>query len=326
MSEKKDEVLPKTGKGVVLHQYGSASSMKVEDVQVVPPGEGEVVIRIKAAGLNPADCKIRSGAWNYPIKFPAVLGWDLSGVIVARGYSARRFKVGDEVYAYARRPNVTITGCYAEYITILESYVAHKPTKASFEQAGGIPLAGLTAYQGLKLVNFKENESIAVVGASGGVGSFVVQFAKHVFKAKNVVGIASAKSFDHLKKIGATHTLDYSKDYTAELQKALPGGVDVVFDCFGGDWPTKAEAFVTENARIVSIASWTPPKFTKKGVTFQVLLVEANAPQLEELAKFFDEGKFSVHIDQTFKLEEAGKAHESVEQYHTTGKAVFKID
>jgi len=326
MAEKKDKAVPETGKAVVYRDYGDSSSMKVEDVPIPAAGEGEVVIKIKAAGLNPADYKIRGGHWkSYPVKFPAVPGWDLSGVIVDRGHAARKFNVGDEVYAYARRPHVDIRGCYAEYITILESYASLKPKKASFEQAGGIPLAGLTAYQGLQKLALKEGESILVVGASGGVGSFVVQLAKNVFGAKNVIGLASSKSADYLKKIGCTHVLDYKGDYKKELLAVVPNGVDAVYDCFGDNWPTLIEEIATNNARVVSIASWSPPKYTKK-IVFQAFLVEPHSQQLADLARFFDEGKISTHVDKVWKLSEAGKAHDELAASHTSGKAVFKMD
>jgi len=319
-------VVPKTAKAVVYRDYGDAGVMKIEDVEVVAPGEAEIIIHIKAAGLNPADYKIRAGHWkSYPIKFPAVPGWDLAGVVVARGHAARKFNIGDEVYAYARRPSVDLHGCYQQYITISESYAALKPHKLSFEQAGGFPLAGLTAFQGLKMLNLKEGESLLVVGASGGVGSFVVQLAKQVFKLKNVIGLASAKSADYIKKIGATHTLDYKADYKADLLKIVAGGVDAVFDCFGGEWPTLAEPLGTETARVVSIASWSPPKYTKK-MTFSAFLVEPDAPQLEELARWIDQGLLTVHVDKVWKLEEVGKAHEELASFHTSGKCVLKTD
>jgi len=326
MSDKKEVSVPKTAKAVVFHKYGDSSVLKVEDVTVIAPGEGEVIIQIKAAGINPADAKIRSGAWStYPIRFPAVPGWDVSGVIVQRGHAARRFEIGDEVYAYVRRPSVSVSGATAQYITISEAYVALKPIKASFEQAGSIPLAALTALQGLKMLNLKEGENLVVVGASGGVGSFVVQLARNVFKAKHVIGIASTKSADYLKKIGCTHTLDYKGDYKAELLKILSSGADALYDGFGGDWPAIAEGLLHANGRVVSIASWSPPKYTKQ-ISFQCFLVEPHAPQLAQLAHWFDEGKISVHVDKVWKMEEMGKAHDDILAFHTTGKSVVKVE
>jgi len=322
MTEKKDKSYPDTCKAVVYREFGASSVLKVEDVPVTAPGEGEVVIKIKAAGVNPADVKIRQGGWKYPTKLPAVPGWDLSGVIVDRGFAARRFNVGDQVYAYARRQQVDMCGCAAEYITISEIYVALKPKKASFEQAGGIPLAGLTAYQGLLKVGLKEGESLLVIGASGGVGSFAVQLAKNVFKAKHVIGLASAKSAEVLKKIGCTVVLDYKGSYKADLLNVLPGGVDTVFDAFGGDWPTLLEPLVTDNARVVSCAAWSAPVYKKK-ITFQPFLVEPHSGQLAEMAQFFDEGKITVLIHKVWKLNEAAKAHDEIISMHTSGKSVF---
>jgi len=246
-------------------------------------------------------------------------------VIVQRGHAARRFNIGDEVYSYTRRPSVSVSGAMAQYITLPEAYVALKPKKASHEQAGGIPLAGLTALQGLKILGLKEGENIVVVGASGGVGSFVVQLARNVFKAKNVIGIASSKSADYLKKIGATHVLDYKGDYKGELLKILSGGADALYDAFGGEWPAAAEGLLTDKGRVVSIASWSPPKYTKK-LSFQAMLVEPHAAQLDELAKYFDEGKISVHVEKVWKLEETAKAHDDIIALHTTGKQVVKIE
>jgi len=324
MATEKKETVPKKCKAVVYQKFGDPDVLKVEEVETIAPGEGEIVIQVKAAGVNPADAKIRLGGWKYPCDLPAVPGWDAAGVVVERGHAARRFNVGDEVYGYVRRPNAQ-HGCTTQYLTCSESYAALKPKKLNWDQAGGLPLAGLTALQGLKLLGLKEGQSILVVGASGGVGGIVTQLAAHVFKAKHVIGVASSKSADIVRKFGATAAIDYKGDWKAEVLKIVGDGVDAVYDCFGSDWGTQVEAVCKDGSHVVSIASWTPPKYTKK-IHFQAFLVEPNSRELEDLASYCDSGKLSVHVDKVWKMDEASKAHADILSGHTSGKAVIKIE
>lgn len=319
--------IPTEQNAVVYDQYGESSVLHVKRVPVVQPGEGEVLVQINAAGVNPADFKIRAGYWKaYPTEFPAVPGWDLSGVVVANGHAARRFQPGDEVFAYARRPKVALNhGTYAQYITLPEAYLTAKPKSVSHEVAGGVPLTALTAYQGLKQHGaLKPGQSVLVIGASGGVGLFAVQLAKHVFGAKNVIGVASAKNAEFVKKHGATGFIDYKADIKAELHKLLPEGVDLVYDCFGGDGLKVADQYVrAEGGHVVSIAgaaSSTNPKVIAKGY-----LVEPHVIQLAHIAQLIDEGTLKVHVDKTYKLEEVAKAHDDIASFHTTGKIVLTI-
>jgi NADPH:quinone reductase-like Zn-dependent oxidoreductase len=194
--------------------YQAFGGTEVLQTGVLPvPGvkEGEVLVRVKAAAINPVDAAVRKGllAGFLPVQFPAVPGWDLAGVVEERGFAARRFEVGDEVYAYARRP-VVQWGTFAEYIVIPESYLARRPQKLSWEEAAGIPLVGLTAYQTLFTAGqLQAGETVLILGASGGVGSLGIQLARN--RGAKVIGVASARNHHFMQELGAEGTVDYNR-------------------------------------------------------------------------------------------------------------------
>jgi NADPH:quinone reductase-like Zn-dependent oxidoreductase len=312
----------KKQKAAVFDDYGESKVLRVVSVPVLEPGEAEIQIAVKAAGVNPADFKIRAGMWrSYPIKFPCIPGWDVAGVVTKVGHAARRFKVGDAVYGYVRRP-VYQHGTYCEYLTAPESYFAKKPQKANFHEAAGIPLAGLTSYQALKdHGELKEGQSVIILGASGGTGSFAVQFAR-AMKAKVVIGVASAANAEYVSGLGATHALDYKSDLVAEVKKILPEGADLVYDCFGGDTVAVADRLLKSNGRLVCIAKLKNPT-PKEDLWFKNFLVDPNSVQLEELTQLYDKGVFTCKIEKVYKLAEAAKAHDDIASFHTKGKIVI---
>ena len=194
--------MKKEMKAAYFEEFGGTEKIKVGQMEIPELREGEVLVKIRAAGVNPVDAIILAGKYKdmMPHNLPAIPGWDVAGTVTDRGHGARRFTVGEEVYAYARRPEVK-WGTYAEYITIPESYLSNKP-KISYEEAAGIPLAGLTAYQGIyEAGNLKENQTVLILGASGGVGSFGIQLAKA--KGANVIGVASEENHKYMKSLGA---------------------------------------------------------------------------------------------------------------------------
>ncbi len=314
-------------KAIVINRFGGREVLQHTEVPKPEPAEGEVLVRVKAAGVNPVDWKIRAGYLKevYPYKFPLILGWDLAGSVEQLGYSARRFQPGDEVYAYCRRPVIQY-GTYAEFIAIPESYLAIRPKTISAEEAGAIPLAALTAYQSIyDAVRLKAGETILILGASGGVGSFAVQFGR--LADARVIGIASRKNHAYLKELGATETVDYAEGDSRTAVKSLsPQGVDVAFDCFGADALAKALECVKPGGRTVSILVRDDKgQAAKAGVRHHYVFVEPNVPELDQIRHLVEAGKLTVHLSATFPLAEAAKAHEAMETGHTRGKIVLRM-
>lgn len=314
-------------KAVVINEFGGREVLKYVDMPVPEPGEGEVLVRVKAAGVNPVDWKIRAGYLMdfYPYKFPIVLGWDLAGVVEQLGFSARRFKSGDEVYGYCRR-SVIQHGTYAEYVAIPESYITPRPKNVSVEEAAAIPLAGLTAYQSVyDAVELKAGDSILILGASGGVGSFGVQFGK--LAGAQVVAVASKRNHGYLKEVGADEAVDYAAgDFRDGVKSVLPQGADVVFDCVGPEALAQGYDCVKRGGRVVAILVRESKELAAKtGATHHYVFVEPNVVELDHIRSLVEMGKLRVHLSLIHPLAEVAKAHEVMETGHTRGKIILRM-
>ena len=278
-----------------------------------------MLIKIKAAGVNPVDAGISKGHYRemMPHSLPVIPGWDIAGVIEERGHGARRFGVGDEVYSYARRPEVK-WGTFAEYIVIPESYVSKEPISASWEEAAGVPLAGLTAYQSVyEAGNLQEGQKLMILGASGGVGSFAVQIAKA--KGAEVIGVASEKNHEYMRSLGADHTIDYTKgDIGSIASEVFSEGVDLIFDCASGESLNQSIKNLKSSGKLVSILSQGDE--LDKDIDFQFVFVEPNSKQLDHLRELIEGGKVKVTVSKKYSLEEASEALKQIETLHTTGK------
>ncbi|MFN1835123.1 NADP-dependent oxidoreductase [Balneola sp. MJW-20] len=298
---------------------------KTGELELPEPGEGEVLVKIKAAGINPVDAAIAKGMLNemLPAEFPVIPGWDMAGVVEKRGHAARRFDEGDEVYAYARRPQIK-WGTFAEYTVIPESYLASKPETLSMEEAAGIPLAGLTAYQSLfDAADLSEKDTVAILGASGGVGSIAIQLAKA--EGANVIGVASEKNHTFMKELGADHVIDYSAgDVGESIKKIYPDGIDVIFHCSRGNSLDQClqASVLKKGGRLVSITKSQPE--ISDDIAFNYVFVEPNATELDHLRQLADAGKLKIEVSGTYELDEVGEAMRQIEQLHTRGKLVIK--
>ncbi|MDR8393953.1 NADP-dependent oxidoreductase [Aliifodinibius sp. S!AR15-10] len=309
-------------KASYFDEFGELDNIKTGTLERPEAGEGEVLVRVKAAGVNPVDAAIARGMLNeaVPAEFPAVPGWDMAGVVEECGFSARRFEEGDEVYAYARRPTVQ-HGTFAEYVAIPESYLAHRPQQVSMEESGGIPLVGLTAYQALfQFGNLQEGHTLLILGASGGVGTLAIQLAKA--KGATVIGVASGRNQEYMAGLGADETIDYSAgDVGEQVEEVAPEGIDFIFHCSRGNSLKQSISTLNSGGQLVSITNRNPD--VPDDISFQYVFVEPNAKQLQKIKELADEGHIEVPISQTYSLEETGKALREIESLHSRGKTII---
>lgn len=295
--------------------------IKIGKLPKPEPGEGEVLIRVKAAGVNPVDAFVVQGMLKdaIPCHFPLIPGWDAAGVVEETGHAASRFSKGDAVFAYARRPNIQ-HGTFAEYIVLSEAYVAHAPTSFSFEQSGALPLVGLTAWQSLfDAGKIEPGQKVLIIGASGGVGSVAIQLAKYA--GTDVIAVASENNHDYMKELGADFTIDYkSEDVAKEIEKAAAGSLDLIFDCSRGYVLSKTNHLLKKGGHLVSITNSKPER--RKDVVFNYVFVEPSAVQLEKMAALADEGKLNIEVSKSYPLSESAEALREITTLHTRGKTV----
>lgn len=311
-------------KASIFEEYGAVDNVKTGELDKPEPGEGEVLVRVRSAGVNPVDAAIIHGNLKevIPAKFPAIPGWDMAGEVIENGHASHRFNPGDEVYAYARRP-VIQHGTFAEYVAIPESYLSMRPQNVSMDAAGGIPLVGLTAYQSLYEVgSLEEGQAVLILGASGGVGTLGIQLAKA--KGATVIGVASESNHEYMKELGADHTVGYADNHVGEtVNDIFPDGVDLIFHCSRGDSFDQAmeTGVLKEGGKIVSITKSKPE--ISDDIDFTYVFVEPNATQLDHIRELVDEGKIKVPVSQTYDLDEVSEALQEIESLHTTGKRVI---
>jgi NADPH:quinone reductase-like Zn-dependent oxidoreductase len=307
-------------RAIGIREFGGGDKLELLELaepKVAPDG---VKIRVRAAGVNPVDWKLREGRLEprFPHVFPVVPGWDAAGVVEEVGPGVVEVAPGDEVFAYCRKHFVG-EGTYAELVSVPVAFVARKPETATFEQAAAIPLVGLTAYQALFFsAGLTAGESVLVHAAAGGVGSMAVQLA--VDAGAEVIGVASERNRDYVLALGAYEVVGRDGDVGAAVRELVPDGVDVAFDVYGD--ATLGDA-VRDGGRLVSIAA--PPSYRERDVVPSYVFVRPSAEELEELARLFDDGRLVVELQEAIPLEEAARAHELSESGHVRGKLVLSV-
>jgi NADPH:quinone reductase-like Zn-dependent oxidoreductase len=315
-------------RAMAITEFGGADRLQPTDLPDPLVGPDSVLIRVRAAGINPVDYKIRQGnlAERIPHVFPVVPGWDAAGVVEQVGPAVTAFAPGDEVYAYCRKDFVR-DGTYAELVSVRDEAVAPKPSRLSFEEAGGVPLAGLTALQLLRGgLGIRSGERVLIHAGAGGVGSFAVQIARH--DGAHVIATASAANHDYLREIGADEVIDYtSEDFVDVLRERHPDGIDAVFDTIGGEVQQRsAEVLATGRGRLGSIIM--PPDedaLRARGLRGHYVFVRPDASGLRVLGAMADSGALRVHLADVAPLEEAARAQETLEGGHVRGKIVLRV-
>ena len=307
-----------TMRAVRIHEFGPASVLKLEQAPRPPAaGDGEMLVRVHAAAVNPIDWKIRaSGGRN--TQLPYTPGFDVSGVVDAVGPGVTKYRAGDAVYAML---DLRRGGAYAEYAMVKESEAAAKPTKASHVEAASVPLVTLTAWQALfDTAKLEKGQTVLIHGGAGGVGSAAVQLAK--WRGAKVIATASKENHEFLKKLGADETVDYRAEKFEDRAK----DVDVVLDPVGGDTQQRSFAVLKKGGVLVSIVGRPSDELAKRhGVRAAGILVRPSSEQLAKIAKLIDGGQFKPVPTHVFPLADAAKAHEQSETRHTRGKIVLEI-
>jgi NADPH2:quinone reductase len=313
-------------KAIGINKFGGREVLEPLELPTPQPGPNEILIQIKAAGVNPVDYKIREGLFKgrMPHEFPIILGWDAAGVVESVGTEVKSFKKGDEVFAYCRKEKIH-DGTYAEYIVVEPRHLALKPKNLSFEEAAALPLAGLTAYQSLfEGIQLKPGETILIHAGAGGVGGYAIQFAKNI--GAHVITTASGKNAEYVKSLGADEVVDYGKeDFVNAIKKTYRDGIDAVFDTVGGDTQKKSADVLKKGGRITSILAMDENYFKERGVIPHYVFVRPDSEQLCKIKELVEQGKLKVHLAATLPLAEARKALEMIESGHTRGKLVLRV-
>lgn len=306
-------------RAVQQETFGGPEVLRVVEVNRPVPLGGEVLVRVRAAGVNPVDVAVRSGAYPLLGAPPFGVGWDISGVVEEAGPGAR-FAVGDEVFGMPFFPRAT--NGYAEYVAVPSRQVARKPAALDHVQAAAIPLAALTAWQGLvDAAQVSEGQRVLVHRAAGGVGHFAVQIAKA--RGAHVIAMASAPKHDFVRGLGADEVIDYrTTDFTEAVRD-----VDVVFD--SSSEGERSLSVLRPGGTLVSIMEHGDQELAGRvraaGRRFAGVSVEPDYASLEAIAQLVDAGRIRPHVAETFPLDDAAKAHELVGSGQVQGKVVLDV-
>ncbi|RSN98358.1 alcohol dehydrogenase [Streptomyces sp. WAC 05379] len=307
-------------KGISYSRYGGPETLAYGDVRDPRVGPDSVLVKVRAAAVNPVDWKCREGYLDGLIEpvFPVVPGWDVAGVVVQPGASVTEFAVGDEVIGYVREDFLS-RGTFAEYVAAPVRTLARKPRNLTWEAAAGLPLVGLTAYQVLTgVLQVKRDETVLVHAAAGGVGSIAVQLARHL--GARVIGTASEHNHDFVRGLGG-EPVAYGDGLMERVRGLAPEGVNVAFDTVGGDALKASANLLAPEGRLASIAD---PDVVDYGGRYY--FVRPDAGDLLRLSELAEQGVVSVHVSETFPLERAADAHRLNQEGRTRGKIVVTVD
>lgn len=316
-------------KAVRIHQFGGPEVMKLEEIDRPVPAPDEILVKVYASGVNPVDWVIRNGANDNLRPFlslPMTLGWDAAGVVEETGREVIGFQKGDAVYGV---PNFPGDGSYADYCAAKATQFALKPRRIGFNEAAGVPLAALTAWTGMFAYGkLQAGQRILIQGASGGVGSFAVQFAKAI--GAYVIGVASTTNVEYLRQLGADEVIDYKTQKVEQLVH----DIDIVLEASplrDNNERIKSVSVLKEGGILVSVNTDYPfndevkKVLAHKGATGELAANQPRQEWLEEIARLIDEGKVKVFINNVFPLEEVAQAHRASESWHVRGKLVLEV-
>ncbi|MFD4523569.1 NADP-dependent oxidoreductase [Streptomyces sp. NPDC058470] len=302
-------------KAYVFTRYGGPEAEALVELDRPTPGPGQVLVAVRAAGVNPVDWKQRTGygpAGGAARELPAVFGNEVAGVVEEVGADVTGFAVGDEVFGNP------VTGGYAEYTLLPVAVTAHKPTELAYSDAATLPVAAATAYDGIHQLGLPAGATLLITGAGGGVGVAATQIAR-AFGVR-VVGVASDGKKDFVESLGAVH-VPSGPGLAERLRGAAPDGVDGVFDLVGDEVQEAAATLLTDPSKLITGAD----RQTAARLGGAPVERARNAAVLDEVAKLVVEGKLKPFVTQTFPLDRAGEALRTVEEGHARGKIVIEV-
>jgi NADPH:quinone reductase-like Zn-dependent oxidoreductase len=313
-------------KSAQMKGYGNSEVIEINRNTPAPndPSEGKVLVKVKAAGVNPADWKIREGYMQkmIPLQFPSPLGMDFAGIVEKVGAGVSGFNVLDGIYGQASVMSGG-SGAFAEMALANADCVAHKPKSLSHQEAAGLPLVGVSAWQALvETIGLTKGQKILIHGGAGGIGSIAIQLAKHL--GSYVTTTVSTNDKQFAKGLGANEVIDYK---TQNFDDLLPHDFDAVFDTVGSE--TYARSFKVlkkGGGMIVSMLEQPNQQLMEQfGVKAVFQFTQVNRDRLTKLAQWVDQNNIRVNVDKTFPLEEAGKALDYQKDVHPRGKVVLAI-
>jgi len=310
-------------KAIVQRELGGPEVLRLEQVEVPEPIPTEVQVRVRAAGVNPVDFKTRTGRGMASVlgEPPFTVGWDVCGEVTKVGAGVTRFQVGDEVFGMPWFPRAA--GAYAEYVTAPSRHFEHKPHALSVEEAGALPLAGLTAWQVIvDTIHVQEGDDVLIHGGAGGVGHLAVQIA--AARGANVIATARREQADFLEGLGAGQVLDYRDDDFDRRCADLDSIVDLT-----GRYGERSLAVLRPGGTLVLVPSGANSKLhelaARRKQRSTGILVEPDPVGLAGLCDLIERGKLEIEVGETFDLERAADAHRHAEASHGAGKIVLRV-
>ncbi|MCJ7934101.1 MAG: NADP-dependent oxidoreductase [Chryseobacterium sp.] len=314
-------------KAVIINEAGSIEKLQFTEMEKPTISKDEVLVKVVSISINPVDVKARAYegvlSWIFGDKRPVILGWDISGEVVEAGKDVTRFKAGDEVFGMV---NFFGNGqAYAEYVAAPAAHLALKPQNITHPQAAAASMAASTAYQALvDVAKIKKGNKVLIHAASGGVGHFAVQIAKHF--GAYVIGVSSAKNRDFVRSLGADEHIDYTaENFSEKLQD-----IDIVIDTIQGQTLLDSVEVVRQNGIIITLPSpEIPAEVTEKAeqrkVNIEFMMVASQAVTIHAIADLLSEGVLQSSIYKMFSFEDIKKAHSEVETNRVVGKVVVNI-
>lgn len=314
---RKETLMTTPIQAIQVHDYGEPEQLKFEQATQPEPKAGEVLVRVHAAGVNPMDWKIRSGVMKafWPQKFPYIPGADLAGVIERVGADVTAFQVGQEVFGSSSQ------GSYTQYAIAPISTIALKPKNLSFHEAATIPVGATTAWQGLfDHGHLQKGQRVLILGGSGGVGLFAVQFAR--WKGAQVLSTTSTRNVDFVRSLGAETVIDYSK---VRVEDEIHD-VDLVFDTVGGGALASVLPTLKRGGRLVTIAGQPDEtKASQLGVQASRFAAQISRELLTNFAQLISDGHVKAFVGDTFPLNEAAQAQALSQKGHGRGRIVLLV-
>ena len=307
-----------------MKSYGGSDVVEINESTSAPndPSSGKVLVKVKSAGINPIDWKIREGYMKQmmPLQFPTTMGMDFSGIIEKVGEDVSDLKQGDEVYGQASVAKGG-TGAFAEMALANADTLAHKPKSLSHQEAAGLPLVGVSAWQAVvETIGLTKDRNILIHGGAGGIGSIAIQLARS--RGAQIATTVSVNDMPFVRELGADEIVDYKTQKFEDLLRDY----DAVFDTVGGETYTRSFKVLKRGGIIVSMLEQPNQELMAQyGVKAYSQLTQVNKDRLTKLAQWVDQNSIRVNVDRTFPLEETAKALDYQKEKHPRGKVVLAI-